>query len=172
MPIIKTINGKSPQIPNDCFVAENATIVGNVSMGNQCSIWFNAVIRGDVNFIKIGNKVNIQDGAVIHCTYQKYGTTIGNNVSIGHNALVHGCTIKDNVLIGMGSIVMDGCIIESNSIIAAGAVVTQNTTVKSGSIYAGVPAKKIKDVSKTLISGEINRIANNYVTYSSWFKEH
>ena len=171
MPIIKPVNGKHPQIPEDCYVAENATIVGEVSMGSQCSVWFNAVIRGDVHFIKMGNKVNIQDGAVIHATYQKSPTTIGNNVSIGHNAIVHGCTIKDNVLIGMGSIVMDDCVIESNSIIAAGAVVTQNTIVESGSIYAGVPAKKVKDISKELINGEINRIADNYVKYSSWFKE-
>ncbi len=171
MPIIKPINGKHPQIPEDCYVAENATIVGEVTMGSQCSIWFNAVIRGDVHYIKMGNKVNIQDGAVIHATYQKSPTTIGNNVSIGHNALVHGCTIQDNVLIGMGSIVMDDCVIESNSIIAAGAVVTKNTVVKSGSIYAGVPAKKVKDISEELISGEIDRIANNYVKYSSWYKE-
>ncbi len=171
MPIIKPVNGKSPQIPEDCYIAENATIVGEVSMGQECSVWFNAVIRGDVHFIKMGNKVNIQDGAVIHATYQKSPTTIGNNVSIGHNAIVHGCTIHDNVLIGMGSIVMDDCIIESNSIIAAGAVVTKNTIVKSGSIYAGVPAKKVKDISKELINGEINRIADNYVKYSSWFKE-
>lgn len=139
-------------------------------MGNQCSVWFNAVIRGDVHYIKIGNKVNVQDGAVIHATYQKSPTNIGNNVSIGHNAIVHGCTIHDNVLIGMGSIVMDGCVVESNSIIAAGAVVTQNTRVESGSIYAGVPAKKVKDISQDLISDEIDRIANNYVKYSSWFK--
>ena len=171
MPIIKPVNGKSPQIPEDCYIAENATIVGEVSMGQECSVWFNAVIRGDVHFIKMGNKVNIQDGAVIHATYQKSPTTIGNNVSIGHNAIVHGCTIHDNVLIGMGSIVMDDCVIESNSIIAAGAVVTKNTIVKSGSIYAGVPAKKVKDISKELINGEINRIADNYVKYSSWFKE-
>ncbi|WP_340155793.1 gamma carbonic anhydrase family protein [uncultured Winogradskyella sp.] len=171
MPVIKSVRGNTPQIPEDCYVAENATIVGEVSMGEQCSVWFNAVIRGDVHFIKIGNKVNIQDGAVIHATYQKSPTTIGNNVSIGHNALVHGCTIKDNVLVGMGSIIMDDCVIESNSIIAAGAVVTKNTIVKSGSIYAGVPAKKVKDISKELISGEINRIANNYVEYSSWFKD-
>jgi len=171
MPIIKPVNGKFPNILNDCYIAENATIVGEVSMGNQCSIWFNAVIRGDVNYIKIGNKVNIQDGAVIHATYKTSPTNIGNNVSIGHNAIVHGCTIQDNVLIGMGSIVMDDCVIESNSIIAAGAVVTKNTRVEAGSIYAGTPAKKIKDISKELISGEINRIADNYVQYSSWFKE-
>ena len=171
MAVIKPVKGKHPQIPADCFVAENATIVGDVSFGKECSVWYNAVIRGDVHFIKIGNKVNVQDGAVLHATYQKSPTTIGNNVSIGHNAIVHGCTIHDNVLIGMGSIIMDDCIIESNSIIAAGAVVPKNTTVESGSIYAGIPAKKVKDISQELISGEINRIANNYVEYSSWVKE-
>ncbi|MDO5972405.1 gamma carbonic anhydrase family protein [Flavivirga aquimarina] len=171
MPIIKPVKGKSPQIPDDCFIAENATIVGEVTMGNQCSVWFSAVVRGDVNYIKIGNKVNVQDGAVIHGTYKTAATTIGNNVSIGHNALVHGCTIHDNVLVGMGAIIMDGCVIESNCIIAAGAVVTKDTRVEVGSIYAGVPAKKVKDVSEALISGEIDRIANNYIEYSSWFKE-
>ena len=170
MPVILSVRGKSPQISNDCFVAENATIIGDVTMGSQCSIWFSAVVRGDVNFIKMGNKVNIQDGVVIHGTYKTAPTTIGNNVSIGHNALVHGCTIHDNVLVGMGSIIMDGCVVESNSIIAAGAVLTKNTVVKAGSIYAGVPAKKVKDVSEALVFGEINRIANNYVEYSSWFK--
>jgi len=169
--IIKEVNGKFPQIPDDCYVADNATIVGDVVMGKECSIWFNAVVRGDVHFIKIGDKVNIQDGAVIHCTYQKHPTVIGNNVSIGHNAIVHGCTVKDNVLIGMGAIVMDNCVIESNSIIAAGAVLTQNTVVESGSIYAGVPAKKVKDINASEFAGEIGRISNNYVMYSSWFKE-
>ena len=171
MPIIKSVRENYPEIPEDCYIAGNATIVGEVSLGKECSIWFNVVIRGDVHYIKIGNKVNIQDGAVIHATYQKSPTNIGNNVSIGHNAIVHGCTIHDNVLIGMGSIIMDDCVIESNSIIAAGAVVTKNTKVESGSIYAGVPAKKVKDISKELISDEIDRIANNYVKYSSWFKE-
>lgn len=171
MSIIKSVNGKHPQIPKNCFVAENATIVGEVTMGEECSVWYNAVIRGDVHFIKMGTKVNVQDGAVIHATYQKSPTTIGNNVSIGHNAIVHGCTIHDNVLVGMGSIIMDDCVIGSNSIIAAGAVVTKNTHVESGSIYAGVPAKKVKDISEELISGEINRIADNYVKYSGWFKE-
>ena len=170
MKIIQPVNGKHPQIPEDCFVADNATIVGEVSMGNECSVWFNAVIRGDVHYIKMGNKVNVQDGAVIHATYQKSPTNIGNNVSIGHNAIVHGCTIHDNVLVGMGSIIMDDCVVESNSIIAAGAVVTKNTKVEAGSIYAGIPAKKVKDISEELISGEIDRIANNYVKYSSWFK--
>ncbi|PKA97519.1 carbonic anhydrase/acetyltransferase-like protein (isoleucine patch superfamily) [Flavobacteriaceae bacterium MAR_2009_75] len=169
--MIKSVNGKSPIIGEDCFIAENATIVGEVEMGDQCSVWFNAVLRGDVHYIKMGDKVNVQDGAVIHCTYQKSPTNIGNNVSIGHNAIVHGCTIKDNVLIGMGSIVMDDCIVESNSIIAAGAVVTKGTHVPSGSIFAGMPAKKIKDISAELSSGEIDRIADNYVIYSGWFKE-
>ena len=171
MPVIKAVNGKFPKIPDDCYIADNATIVGDVTLGNNCSIWFNTVLRGDVHSIKIGNKVNVQDGAVIHCTYQKHPTNIGNNVSIAHNAIVHGCTIHDNVLIGMGSIIMDNCVVHSNSIIAAGAVVTQDTTVESGSIYAGMPAKKVKDISEELISGEIDRIANNYVKYSGWFKE-
>ncbi|PIB27294.1 gamma carbonic anhydrase family protein [Maribacter sp. 4G9] len=170
--MIKEVNGKYPIIGEDCFLAENATIVGDVTLGNQCSVWFNAVIRGDVHYIKIGNKVNIQDGAVIHCTYQKSPTTIGNNVSIGHNAIVHGCTIKDNVLIGMGSIVMDDCVVEGNSIIAAGAVVTKGTHVPSGSVFAGMPAKKIKDISPELSAGEINRIAEAYILYSGWFKEN
>lgn len=169
--IIKSVRGKSPKMGKDCYVAENATIVGEVTMGDQCSIWFNAVVRGDVHFIKMGNKVNVQDGAVIHCTYEKSPTTIGNNVSIGHNAIVHGCTLKDNVLVGMGSIIMDDCVVESNSIIAAGAVVTKGTHVEAGSIYAGMPAKKIKDISPELSKGEIDRIANNYVKYASWFKE-
>lgn len=169
--VIKAVNGKYPEIPEDCFVAENATIVGDVALGSECSIWFNAVVRGDVNYIKIGNKVNIQDGVVIHCTYKKHATVIGNNVSIGHNAIVHGCIVHDNVLIGMGAIVMDNCVIESNSIIAAGAVVTQNTVVEAGSIYAGVPAKKVKSINESDFAGEIGRISNNYVMYSSWFKE-
>lgn len=169
--LIKSVKGISPEIGKDCYIAENATIVGDVVLGDQCSVWFNAVIRGDVNYIKIGNKVNIQDGAIIHCTYQKHPTIIGNNVSIGHNAIVHGCTLQDNVLIGMGAIVMDNCVVESNSIIAAGAVLTQNTYVEAGTIYAGVPAKKVKDISQELISGEIDRISNNYIMYSGWFKD-
>lgn len=169
--IIKAVNGKSPQIPEDCFVAENATIVGDVVLGENCSVWFNAVIRGDVHYIRIGNKVNIQDGAMIHCTYQKHPTEIGNNVSIGHNAIVHGCKIQDNVLIGMGAIVMDNCIVGSNSIVAAGAVVTQNTVIESGTIWAGVPAKKVKDIDQSDFAGEIERISNNYVMYSGWFKD-
>ncbi|MFP9115893.1 gamma carbonic anhydrase family protein [Flavobacterium sp. RHBU_3] len=171
MALIKAVRGKSPVIPEDCYVAENATIVGDVTFGAECSVWFNAVVRGDVHYIKIGNKVNIQDGATIHCTYQKHPTEIGNNVSIGHNAIVHGCTIKDNVLVGMGAIIMDNCVVESNCIIAAGAVVTQNTHIESGTIYAGVPAKKVKDINASDFAGEIGRISNNYVMYASWFKE-
>ena len=167
---ILPVKGIYPTIPESCFVAPNATIVGDVVMGEECSIWFNAVVRGDVNSIRIGNKVNIQDGAVLHCTYQKTTVVLGNNVSIGHNALVHGCTIEDNVLVGMGAIVMDNCHIGSNTIIAAGAVLLENTKVESGCIYAGVPAKKVKDISQELIHGEIDRIANNYLMYSSWFK--
>jgi carbonic anhydrase/acetyltransferase-like protein (isoleucine patch superfamily) len=171
MPVILPVLGKSPQFGEDCYIAPNATIVGDVVMGNQCSIWFNAVVRGDVHYIKMGNKVNVQDNAIIHCTYQKYPVKIGNNVSIGHNAIVHGCTLEDNVLIGMGAIVMDNVVVHSNTIIAAGAVVKENTVCEAGSIYAGVPAKKVKDISQDLIHGEINRIANNYVKYSGWFKE-
>jgi carbonic anhydrase/acetyltransferase-like protein (isoleucine patch superfamily) len=171
MPTILSVNGKTPEFGNNCYIADNATIAGEVKMGDDCSIWFNAVIRGDVNTITMGNKVNVQDGAIIHCTFQKAATSIGNNVSIGHNAIVHGCVICDNVLIGMGAIVMDNCNVGSNSIIAAGAVVLENTKIEPGSIYAGVPAKKVKDISQEMISGEIDRIANNYVMYSSWFKK-
>mgnify|MGYP003825970761 FL=1 len=170
MALILPVKGISPTMGNDCFIAPNATIVGDVVMGDQCSIWFNAVLRGDVNSISLGNKVNVQDGAVIHCTYLRSKTIIGNNVSIGHNAIVHGCVIEDNVLVGMGSVIMDNAQIGSNSIIAAGAVVLENTIVEPGSIYAGVPAKKVKDISQDKLKGEINRIAENYITYSSWFK--
>lgn len=170
MPVILPVRGVAPQIPETCFVAPNATIVGDVVMGEECSVWFNAVVRGDVNSIRMGNKVNIQDGACIHATYEKTKVNLGNNVSIGHNAIVHGCTIHDNVLVGMGAIVMDNAEIGSNSIIAAGAVVLENTKVEAGTIYAGVPAKKVKNISPELISGEIERIARNYTMYSSWFK--
>ena len=171
MPVILPVEGVSPTFGENCFIAPNATVVGDVSMGNDCSVWFNAVVRGDVNSIRMGNKVNVQDGAVIHCTYQRSKTYIGNNVSIGHNAIVHGCNVQDDVLIGMGAIIMDNAEIGSNSIIAAGAVVLEGTKVKAGSIYAGVPAKKVKNISPELINGEINRIANNYVRYSDWFRE-
>ncbi len=170
MALIKTCRGNIPHIPETCWLAENATIVGDVQMGENCSVWFNAVIRGDVNTISMGNNVNVQDGAVIHCTYEKTKTTLGNNVSIGHNALVHGCKIADNVLIGMGSIVMDNCVIEENCIIAAGAVLLEGTTVESGSVWAGVPAKKVKDLSPEMFKGEVMRIAKNYRMYASWFE--
>lgn len=172
MALILSVLDKTPQMGVKCFIAPNATIVGNVTMGDECSVWFNAVVRGDVHYIKIGNKANVQDGAVIHCTYQKNPTNIGNNVSIGHNAIVHGCTIHDNVLIGMGAIVMDKCIVHSNSIIAAGAVVLEGTVIEEGTIYAGIPAKKVKKISQELISGEINRIAENYIHYASWFEKY
>ena len=171
MPVILPVKGVLPSMGNNCFIAPNATIVGDVIMGNDCSVWFNTVIRGDVNSIRMGNKVNVQDGAVIHCTYQKTKAIIGNNVSIGHNAIVHGCVIADNVLVGMGAIVMDNVQVGSNCIIAAGAVVLENTIIDAGCIYAGVPAKKIKNISQELISGEINRIAENYLMYSGWFKD-
>lgn len=172
MPVILPVKGIMPTFGDDCYIAPNATIVGDVVMGDNCSIWFNAVLRGDVNIIRMGNKVNVQDGAIIHCTYKKAATIIGNNVSIGHNAIVHGCVIKDNVLVGMGAIVMDNALIGSNSIIAAGAVVLENTQIEPGSIYAGIPAKKVKEISPEMISGEIDRIANNYVMYSRWFKDN
>lgn len=170
MPFILPVKGISPVFGSNCFIAPNASIVGEVVMGDDCSIWFNTVLRGDVNSITIGNKVNIQDGAVIHCTYQRSATLIGNNVSIGHNAIVHGCVIEDNVLVGMGAIVMDHCKIGSNSIIAAGAVVLEHTQIEPGSIYGGVPAQKIKDISQEVIHGEIDRIANNYVMYAGWYR--
>jgi carbonic anhydrase/acetyltransferase-like protein (isoleucine patch superfamily) len=169
--LIKTVRGKTPRYGSDCFIADNATLIGDVVLGAGCSVWFSAVVRGDVNSISVGDHVNIQDGAVIHGTYEKSATTIGNHVSIGHNAIVHGCRIHDHVLIGMGAIVMDDCIVEPYSIIAAGAVVPKNTHIKRGSVYAGVPAKCIKSVSPELMEGEIERIAKSYSMYASWFKE-
>lgn len=171
MALILHVDGVYPKFGEHCFIAPNATIVGDVVTGNDCSFWFNAVVRGDVNSIRIGNKVNVQDGAVIHCTFQKTKAIIGDNVSIGHNAIVHGCTIHDNVLIGMGSIVMDNAVVHSNTIIAAGAVVLEGTICEAGSIYAGIPAKKVKAIDEGQISGEINRIANNYLRYSDWFRD-
>lgn len=170
MSTILPVKGVSPSFGANCYLAPNSTIAGDVVMGDDCSVWFNAVIRGDVNSIRLGNKVNVQDGAVIHCTYLKAATKVGNNVSIGHNAIVHGCVIEDNVLVGMGAILMDNAHIGTNSIIAAGAVVLENTIVEPGSIYAGIPAKKIKNIPEEMISGEIDRIANNYVMYAGWFK--
>ena len=170
-PVIRKVRGKTPTFGDGCFFAPNTTIVGDVVAGNECSFWFNSVVRGDVNFIRMGNRVNVQDGAVIHCTFEKNPTIIGNNVSIGHNAIVHGCTVHDNVLIGMGSLVMDRSVIHSNTIIAAGAVVTEGTIVEEGSIYAGVPAKKVKDLRDSYMKNAIPRIANNYVSYARWFEE-
>src|SRR5215213_805191 len=169
MALILPVEDAFPKWGGNCFIAPNCTIVGDVVMGESCSVWFNAVLRGDVNSIRIGNKVNIQDGAVIHCTFEKTKAIIGNNVSIGHNAIVHGCAVHDNVLIGMGAIVMDNAVVHSNTIIAAGAVVLEGTICQGGAIYAGVPAKKVKDISAEMVEGEINRIANNYVGYSKWF---
>ena len=170
MALLLPVKGISPIFGKNCYLAENATVIGEVEMGDDCSVWFQAVVRGDVHFIKIGNKVNIQDGAIIHCTYQKHPTIIGNNVSIGHRALVHGCTIHDNVLVGMGAIVMDNVVVEENVLIAAGAVVLENSRLESGHIYAGVPAKKVKAISAETFKDTIERIANNYVMYADWFK--
>jgi carbonic anhydrase/acetyltransferase-like protein (isoleucine patch superfamily) len=169
MALILPVLGKSPTHGENCFFADNATVVGDVTMGDDCSVWFQAVVRGDVHFIKMGNKVNVQDGAIIHCTYQKHPTIIGNNVSIGHRAIVHGCTIHDNVLVGMGAIVMDNVVVEENVLIAAGAVVLENSRLETGHIYAGVPAKKVKAISPEIFKDTIERIANNYVMYADWF---
>jgi carbonic anhydrase/acetyltransferase-like protein (isoleucine patch superfamily) len=171
MALIKPVKGKLPQFGKNCYLAENSTIVGDVIMGDDCSVWFNAVIRGDVHYIRMGNKVNVQDGAIIHCTYERAPTTIGNNVSIGHRAIVHGCTLKDNVLVGMGAIVMDHVVVEENVLIAAGAVVLENSKLESGHIYAGVPARKVKTLSPETFKDTVERIADNYVMYSGWFKE-
>ncbi len=171
MALIKTIKGFTPKFGKDCYLAENATVIGDVVMGDQCSVWFNAVVRGDVHFIRIGSKVNIQDGAIIHCTYETAPTTIGNNVSIAHNAIVHGCTIENNVLVGMNAIIMDNAVVGSNSIIAAGSVVLENTVIEPGSVYAGVPAKKIKSMNPELTSHLLDRISENYIKYAGWYKE-
>lgn len=170
MALIKSVRNKTPKWGENCFLAENATLIGDVQMGDECSVWFQAVVRGDVNKIRIGNRVNIQDGAIIHCTYERSETIIGDQVSIGHQAIVHGCTVHSNVLIGMGSRVMDHAVIENGCIVAAGAVVLENMICEEGYIYAGVPAKKIKPVSPKMLEGEIRRIANNYVKYASWYK--
>lgn len=171
MALILPVEGVMPQWGEGCFIAPNCTVVGDVVMGAACSVWFNAVVRGDVNSIRMGARVNVQDGAVIHCTYKRSQTVIGDNVSIGHNAIVHGCRVHDNVLIGMGAVVMDGAVVHSNTIIAAGAVVLEGTVCEGGSVYAGVPAKKVKEISQEKVEGEINRIAKNYVGYAAWFAE-
>lgn len=172
MALVKSVRGFSPQFGNNIYLAENATVVGDVIMGEDCSVWFQAVVRGDVHSIRIGNKVNIQDGAIIHCTYQRAPTLIGNNVSVGHRAIVHGCTIKDNVLVGMGAMIMDHVIVESNVLIAAGAVVLENSHLESNCIYAGVPAKKVKELSPEKFADTIHRISDAYVMYASWFMEN
>ena len=171
MAIIKKLNGHTPKFGKNCFLADNAAIIGDVEMGNDCSIWFGAVLRVDVHSIRIGNKVNIQDNATIHATYKKSPTNIGNNVSIAHNAVIHGCTIKDNVLIGMGAIVLDDAVVESNTIVAAGSVVTKGTVVESGWVYAGTPAKKMKQLGEELLKGEVERIVNAYSMYASWYED-
>ena len=171
MALVKTLNGKTPKFGENCFLAETAAIIGDVEMGNNCSIWYSAVLRGDVHYIKIGNNTNIQDNAVVHATYKKSPTNIGNNVTIAHGAIVHGCTIHDNVMIGMNAVVLDNVIVESNTIIAAGSVVTKGTIVESGCVYGGIPAKKLKQISKELLEGEIVRIANAYETYAGWYKK-
>ncbi len=170
MALIKSVRGKTPELGESCWLADNATIIGDVTMGRDCTVWFNAVVRGDVNSITIGDRTNIQDGAVIHCTYQKFSTIIGSMVSIAHNAIVHGCTLEDRVLIGMGAIVMDGAVVGTGSIVAAGAIVTQHTVIPPNTIYAGNPARFLKNVSPE--QAEIfDRTANNYVTYAGWFRE-
>ncbi|WP_046402739.1 gamma carbonic anhydrase family protein [Odoribacter sp. N15.MGS-14] len=171
MAIIKKLNGHTPKFGKNCFLADNAAIIGDVEMGDDCSIWFGAVLRGDVHSIRIGNKVNIQDNATIHATYKKSPTNIGNNVSIAHNAVIHGCTIKDNVLIGMGAIVLDDAVVESNTIVAAGSVVTKGTVVESGWVYAGTPAQKMKQLGEELLKGEVERIVNAYSMYASWYED-
>lgn len=168
MPLILSVKDVSPQIGENCFVAENATIIGDVVLGENCSVWFNAVVRGDVNYIRIGDNTNIQDGAVIHCTYLKAGTDIGSNVSIGHNALVHGCKLHDHVLIGMGAIVMDNAVVQDFCIIGAGAIVLENTVCESGYLYAGIPARKIKPLSEEQME-MLRKLPQNYIMYSGWF---
>ena len=171
MALIKELNNKTPKVGEDCFLAETATIIGDVKIGDNCSIWYSAVLRGDVHYIKIGNNTNIQDNVTIHATYKKSPTNVGSNVTIAHGAIIHGCTLKDNVMIGMNAVILDDAVIESNSIVAAGSVVTKGTIVESGSVYAGVPAKKVKDISPELLHGEVIRIANAYGLYASWYME-
>jgi carbonic anhydrase/acetyltransferase-like protein (isoleucine patch superfamily) len=171
MALIKSIRGFTPIFGEGCYLADNATIIGDVVMGNNCSVWFNAVVRGDVHYIRIGNGVNIQDGAIIHCTYQTAPTVIGNHVSIAHKAIVHGCTIHDHVLVGMNAVVMDNAVVGENSIIAAGAVVLENTVIEPGSVYGGIPAKKIKEVSQEQTSQLLDRISKNYIKYAGWYLE-
>jgi carbonic anhydrase/acetyltransferase-like protein (isoleucine patch superfamily) len=171
MALIKSVNGNTPIFGQNIYLSENATIIGDVIMGDDCSVWFQAVIRGDVNAIRIGHRVNVQDGAIIHCTWNKAATSIGDDVSIGHRAIIHGCTLKNNILVGMGAIIMDHAVVEDNVLIAAGAIVLENTVLESGYIYAGIPARKVKPLSEEQFSQTVSRIANNYITYAGWFKE-
>lgn len=171
MAIIRKLRGKDPSFGMDCWFAETATIIGDVTMGDECSIWYNAVLRGDVNSIRLGNKVNIQDNAMVHCTFERAATTIGNNVSVGHNAIVHGCAIEDHVLIGMGAIVMDHAHIGRGSIIAAGAVVKENTVVPPFTLWAGIPAKFVKKLEEESSLNKLDKLANNYVMYAKWYQE-
>ena len=170
MALIKSLNDHKPEVGKNCFLAETATLIGDVKIGDNCSIWFNVVLRGDVHYIRIGNNTNIQDNVVVHATYKKSPTNIGNFVSVAHGAIVHGCTIKDNVIIGMNAVILDDAVVNSNSIIAAGSVVTKGTIVESGCVYAGIPAKKVKDISPELLNGEVMRIAKAYEMYASWYK--
>lgn len=168
MALIQSVKGISPRFGQDCFLAENTSVIGNVIAGHHCSFWYNSVVRGDVEPIVMGDYVNVQDNAIIHCTHKQFDVTIGNYVTIAHNAIVHGCKIADHVLIGMGAIVMDGCVIEENCIIAAGAVVLEGTRVEAGSVYAGCPAKKVKSISPERLNGTVKRIAEHYPEYASW----
>jgi len=170
MALIKPLRGFTPQFGENCFFAENATIIGDVIMGNDCSIWFNTVLRGDVNSIRIGNKVNIQDGAVLHCLYEKTKIHMGDNISVGHNVTIHGATIKNDVLIGMGATILDNAVVQENTIIAANALVRDGQILEPNSVYAGVPAKKVKDIDPEQTREMINKIANNYLMYASWYK--
>ncbi len=171
MPTILPLRGHTPAFGENCFIAENATIIGEVTCGRDCSFWFQSVVRGDVHWIRMGDAVNVQDGAVIHCTYEKAPTTIGNRVSIGHRAIVHGCTIEDNVLIGMGAIVMDHALVREGALIAAGAVVLEGTEVEAGAVFAGVPARKVKQLDPATFLDQNKRIADNYLKYAGWFKD-
>jgi len=170
MAIIKSVRGFTPELGRDCYLAETAVIIGDVIAGDQCSFWFNVVVRGDVNSIRIGNKVNIQDGTVLHCLYQRSVIEIGDNVSIGHNVVIHGARIMNNALIGIGAVILDGAVIGENSIIAAGSVILAEAKIEPGSIYAGVPAKRVKDVSQQQAAEMIKRIAEDYILYSGWYR--
>lgn len=171
MALIKSVRGFTPQIGDNCYLSETATIIGDVTIGNDCSVWYSAVLRGDVNSIRIGNQVNIQDGAVLHTLYERSVIEIGNNVTVAHNAVVHGAKIFDNVLIGIGAVVLDHAVINENSIVAAGAVVLSNTVIESNSVYGGNPAKKIKEISSEQSKGIIERIAESYKMYANWYNE-